>query len=99
MSNYFSRVLYASNVFTDIHDHDKTGTININEFQQLFQSINQWKAVFESHDHDRSGRIEQNELNQGEIFITAFHWVYVVIVLNTYSMQNRLLQVVVVVST
>ena len=50
----------------DMYDKDKTGTIEIHEFQQLFGSINQWKAVFESHDKDRSGRIEQAELDQGE---------------------------------
>merc|ERR1712072_913018 len=47
-----------------MYDKDKTGTIDIHEFQKLFASINQWKAVFESHDKDRSGRIEQAELEQ-----------------------------------
>lgn len=52
--------------FADMYDKDKTGTIDINEFQELFNCINKWKAVFESYDKDRSGRIEQGELEQGE---------------------------------
>ena len=52
-------------IFTDMYDKDHTGTIDINEFQALFNNINQWKAVFESYDKDRSGRIDQNELDQG----------------------------------
>ena len=54
---------------SDMYDKDKTGTININEFQQLFGSMNQWKALFESYDKDRSGRIEQEELNQGRYLL------------------------------
>ncbi len=55
-----------------MYDKDKTGTIDVNEFQQLFESINQWKGVFEGYDSDRSGRIEQNELIQGEINIHLY---------------------------
>merc|ERR1712223_1529610 len=54
----------ACRMMIDMYDKDKTGTIDIHEFQKLFGSINQWKAVFESHDKDRSGRIEQAELEQ-----------------------------------
>lgn len=54
----------ACRMMIDMYDKDKTGTIDVNEFQQLFESINQWKGVFEGYDSDRSGRIEQNELIQ-----------------------------------
>jgi len=47
-----------------MYDSDKTGTIDLQEFQQLFNYINQWKAIFESHDRDRSGRIEESEMAQ-----------------------------------
>jgi Ca2+-binding EF-hand superfamily protein len=56
-------------MFPDMYDKDSTGTIDVNEFQQLFASINQWKGVFESIDTDKSGRIEQSELTQGAIMI------------------------------
>ena len=53
-------------LLSDLFDKNSSGSIDLNEFQQLFDYINQWKAVFESFDSDRSGRIEQNELNQGK---------------------------------
>ena len=46
-------------------DKNASGTIDLNEFQQLFNYINQWKGVFQSFDKDRSGKIEQQELMQG----------------------------------
>ena len=52
--------------FPDMYDADKTGTIDLQEFQKLFSSVNEWKAIFQSHDKDRSGSIDQNELTQGK---------------------------------
>ncbi len=52
-------------VLADIFDKNASGTIDLGEFQQLFDYINQWKGVFQSFDKDRSGRIEQGELTQG----------------------------------
>ena len=46
-------------------DRDKSGTINMYEFSDLFKYINQWKAMFEGIDRDRSGFIEFAELQQG----------------------------------
>lgn len=46
-------------------DHDKNGTIDINEFQQLYAYINQWLSVFKNYDRDQSGHIEEQELAQG----------------------------------
>ena len=43
-------------------DRDNSGTINLQEFQQLWQYINQWKGVFERYDRDRSGNIDLSEL-------------------------------------
>ncbi len=46
-------------------DRDRSGTINVYEFGDLFRYINQWKGLFESIDRDRSGYIEFAELQQG----------------------------------
>ena len=46
-------------------DRDRSGTINMYEFSDLFNYINQWKATFESIDRDKSGFIENAELTQG----------------------------------
>jgi len=48
----------------DMYDKNASGSIDVNEFQQLFSSINQWKAVFQGYDKDKSGTIEQSELSQ-----------------------------------
>lgn len=50
---------------TDMFDRNHTGSIDIYEFGDLFNYINQWKALFESIDRDRSGYIEFGELSQG----------------------------------
>lgn len=46
-------------------DKDKSGTIDINEFQQLYNYVNQWLGTFRSYDRDQSGHIEEPELAQG----------------------------------
>lgn len=48
-------------------DKDKNGTIDINEFQQLYTYINQWLGVFKTYDRDQSGHIEEHELQQGKL--------------------------------
>lgn len=55
----------ACKLMIGMFDRDKTGTIDINEFQQLFSYINQWLAVFKNYDRDQSGHIEEHELQQG----------------------------------
>lgn len=47
-------------------DRDGNGTININEFQQLWTYINQWKGAFDRFDGNRSGAIDSNELMNGK---------------------------------
>ena len=52
-------------------DRDRTGTINMQEFGDLFNYINQWKGVFEGIDRDRSGFIEFHELTTGQYQVHA----------------------------
>ena len=44
-------------------DRDYSGTIDINEFNTLWNYINQWRQTFSYHDRDRSGFISANELH------------------------------------
>jgi len=44
-------------------DKEKNGTINVTEFQALYNYINSWLGVFRGFDHDNSGSIQENELN------------------------------------
>ncbi|VVC94384.1 unnamed protein product [Leptidea sinapis] len=45
-------------------DKDRSGTINLEEFDKLYTYINQWLAVFKTYDTDQSGHIEEKELSQ-----------------------------------
>merc|ERR1711862_893079 len=54
----------ACGMMIDMYDKNASGSIDVNEFQQLFSAINQWKAVFQGYDKDKSGTIEQSELTQ-----------------------------------
>jgi len=56
----------------DMYDKNASGSIDVNEFQQLFSAINQWKAVFQGYDKDKSGTIEQSELTQGNGYVSSF---------------------------
>ena len=48
-------------------DRDQSGTIDLNEFQGLWNYLNQWRAVFDQFDRDRSGNIDASELNSGTV--------------------------------
>ena len=53
-------------LFTDMFDRDGNGTISVNEFQELWNYINQWKGTFDRIDTNRSGSIESQELSNGK---------------------------------
>lgn len=44
-------------------DRDQTGTIELQEFQALFNYITQWRTIFDQFDRDRSGAVDANELS------------------------------------
>jgi len=48
----------------ELYDANMSGTIDVNEFEKLFNYINQWKAMYEALDKDRSGKLDQEEVNQ-----------------------------------
>lgn len=45
-------------------DADKSGTIDVYEFEKLFAYVNQWLQCFKAYDQDSSGAIEEAELAQ-----------------------------------
>ncbi|XP_066597654.1 peflin isoform X2 [Prorops nasuta] len=53
----------ACNLMIGMFDKEKNGTINLEEFQALFNYINAWLGVFRGYDHDNSGTIQESELN------------------------------------
>jgi len=57
-------ILIVAIFLSGIFDRDQSGTISFQEFQQLWQYIQQWKGSFDRYDTDRSGAIEGQELHR-----------------------------------
>merc|ERR1711970_1269812 len=80
----------ACRIMIDMFDTNKSGTIDVNEFSQLFNFVNQWKGVFEGFDRDRSGSIELQELSQAlQQMGYRFSQNFVNNVLARYDPKNR----------
>jgi len=47
-------------------DRDRSGSIELHEFQALWNYIMQWRQVFDRYDRDRSGAIDGNELQNSK---------------------------------
>lgn len=54
----------ACRTLITLFDRDNSGTIDFNEFQQLYGFINQWRAAFQMYDRDNSQAIDGHELAQ-----------------------------------
>lgn len=55
----------ACRLMISMFDKDKSGTISLFEFQELYNYINSWLGTFRMYDKDQSGNIEEPELAQG----------------------------------
>ncbi|CAK9823074.1 pef1 [Anthophora retusa] len=53
----------ACKLMIGMFDKEKSGTIDLFEFQALYNYINAWLSVFRGFDHDNSGNIQENELS------------------------------------
>ncbi|XP_063972924.1 peflin isoform X2 [Diachasmimorpha longicaudata] len=53
----------ACKLMIGMFDKEKTGLINLEEFQALYNYINAWLGVFKGFDHDASGSIQETELS------------------------------------
>jgi len=54
----------ACTLMISMFDTDRSGTIDVYEFEKLFSYVNQWLSVFKAYDRDQSGAIEEAELSQ-----------------------------------
>ncbi|KAG5676916.1 hypothetical protein PVAND_006715 [Polypedilum vanderplanki] len=52
----------ACTLMISMFDADRSGTIDVYEFEKLFNYVNQWLACFKAYDRDGSGAIEEAEL-------------------------------------
>jgi len=53
--------------FVGMFDRDQSGTIELHEFQGLWNYLSQWRTLFDQFDRDRSGTIDAGELNTGQL--------------------------------
>uniref|UniRef100_A0A1A8H0R5 EF-hand domain-containing protein n=1 Tax=Nothobranchius korthausae TaxID=1143690 RepID=A0A1A8H0R5_9TELE len=56
--------LDACKLMISMLDRDMSGTMGFNEFKDLVQALNGWKATFGSFDRDHSGAVEGPEMQQ-----------------------------------
>lgn len=49
-------------------DRNRSGSIELHEFQALWTYIGQWRQVFDQFDRDRSGAIDGSELQTSKSF-------------------------------
>lgn len=54
----------ACTTLITMFDRDNSGTVDFNEFQQMYGFINQWRAAFQMYDRDNSQAIDSHELGQ-----------------------------------
>jgi len=54
----------ACHLMISMFDRDRSGTINMQEFDQLFKFISQWTTCYRQFDKDNSGTIDEGEFNQ-----------------------------------
>ena len=80
----------ACRMMIELHDKNNSGSIEINEFQQLFNTINQWRGIFQRYDTDRSGTIEHSELVQAFTQMGyQFSPIFVQGLLSKYDMRTK----------
>ncbi|XP_041976953.1 leucine-rich repeats and immunoglobulin-like domains protein 3 isoform X2 [Aricia agestis] len=54
----------ACNLMLGMFDKDRSGHVNVEEFDKLYTYVNQWLTVFKTYDTDQSGHIEEEELSK-----------------------------------
>lgn len=46
-------------------DTQNVGSVDIQQFNKMFEYVNQWLNIFKTYDRNASGLIDDQELNQG----------------------------------
>lgn len=52
-------------------DTSNGGSVDIHQFNKMFEYINQWLNIFKTYDRNTSGLIDDQELNQGKNIVSA----------------------------
>ena len=59
----------VAHVCVAMFDRDRSGSIELHEFQALWTYIGQWRQVFDQYDRDRSGAIDGSELHNSKFLL------------------------------
>lgn len=46
-------------------DTQNNGSVDVHQFNKMYEYINQWLNIFKTYDRNASGLIDDQELNQG----------------------------------
>ena len=80
----------ACRMMIELYDVNNSGSIDIYEFQQLFNAINRWKGTFQSFDTDRSGSIDHSEMTRAlQQMGYTFSPMFVEKLVTKYDMRTR----------
>lgn len=55
-----------------MYDTQNAGSVDIHQFNKMFEYINQWLNIFKTYDRNNSGLIDDQELNQGDIRVIPY---------------------------
>lgn len=83
----------ACRLMIGMFDRDHGNSIDIHEFQQLWQYLQQWQKIFQDVDRNRSGYIEQDELQQALSamgYQLSPEFIRIAVARFDYSRQNRI---------
>lgn len=50
-------------------DTQNSASVDIQQFNKLFEYVNQWLNIFRTYDRNASGQIDDHELNQGSFVV------------------------------
>ncbi|CAG0913128.1 unnamed protein product [Notodromas monacha] len=74
----------------NMFDHDRSGTVNFNEFSALWKYVVDWQACFRSFDRDNSGNIDGAELRHAlTTFGYRFQDSFVDVLVSKFDRQGR----------
>jgi len=74
---------------TGMFDRDRSGSIELHEFQALWTYIGQWRQIFDQYDRDRSGAIDGNELHNSKFILPLYSACIVVLTKISLIFQSR----------
>lgn len=86
--------LKACKTMIGLFDNDSSNTIDLNEFQSLYNYINRWLEIFSFYDTDQSGFIDEKEFSEA-LYRMGFRFspTFLKLLVSKYGDENKNLSV------